>query len=145
MDDLMQLAKDLGAVAVAAKPNLRKALEVTARHVKDDTRKAVRAGSKTWRGLPPAVDYEVTSSADGVTAEVGYDKDRAAGKLGNIREFGAPGARRTVVSGGETIPTAQRLPRAAHHDLQNALKANEPDFEKGIELAVDSVLKEHGL
>lgn len=148
-DDLMSLVRDLGDAAHGAEKNLRKAIEVTARHVKDDARKSVKGGSSTWSGLVPAIDYDVTVGASGVEAEIGYDKGRAAGPLGNIREFGAPGAHRTVLGsvGGEAaiIPTAGRLARPPHSDLKNALKGNEADFEKGISMALDSLLKEHGL
>lgn len=147
--ELGVLAADIGRVGVDAARNVHKALEVTARHVKDDARESVESGSSSWRGLPPAIDYELRDDPDAVVAEVGYNKGKAAGRLGNIREYGAPGAHRTVVGsvGGEAaiVPTKGRLARPPHSDLKNALRKNEADFEHGISVAVDDLLKDHGL
>lgn len=134
--EINKLAADLGRQGVDAARNVRKAVEVTARNIKDDAKKSVGDGSSTWQGLPPSIDYDVESNPHDVTAEIGYNKGKAAGKLGNIREFGAPNARRTVSSGGKTIPTAQRLPRPGHSDLEKALEKNQDDFVEGIQKVV---------
>lgn len=118
------LAADLGVAAGAVAPFARKAAEVTSRLIKDDAKGRV-GGS--WRGAGRAIDYEVKDTADGPSGEIGYNKGKAGGPLGNLREFGAPGA--------------PGRPLAPHHDLQNALEANQADFVRGMEKAVGDAFK----
>lgn len=126
---LDKLAADLGAASVEAAPFVRKAVEVTARHVKDDTRKVV-AADKFFKGIAHAIDYDINDQLGGVEAEIGYNKDIRAGRLGNIREYGAPGSPNSV---------------APHNDLTTALTRNQADFVKGIEIAAADGLKARGL
>lgn len=50
---------------------------------------------KRWSGLKHApsvgraVSYDVTATADGASAEIGPDKNRPQGPLGNLLEFGS--------------------------------------------------------
>ena len=129
-DELRSLTADLGKVANNTGPFINSAVQFTSRLVRDAARDSVKSGSKQWRALPSAIDYEITVGANGtgsvIESEIGYNKDRAAGKLGNIREFGTPSV-------------------APHSDLQTALTANEADFEKGITQAIDDALKAGGL
>lgn len=144
--DFSKLAADLGNAPRTAGPFLAQAIEVTARNVKD-----------TWRdnakGMPhaPAFPYSITydvgvgydqsvgqavsslltggiSTARGTTlrAEIGPDKNRAQGALGNLIEYGS----------------VNNSPMGLGH---GALQANEADFEKGVEKAIDDALKAVGL
>jgi hypothetical protein len=128
-EDLDRLAADLGEVPKKTGPLLRKALEVTSRNVKDSWRSKLN-GSRTLPGLPAAVSYDVSTfrgfGASVFQAEIGFDKDKPQGALGNISEYGTP----------------KIAPRGFGHA---ALQENTGDFEKGIELAVDQALKEAGL
>lgn len=130
--ELTQLARDLGTVPSNAGPLINSAVQVTAGKVKKSAREKVSGGSKSWSGLPNTIDYEIKTGGTGnvlsgvtgavsnsITAEVGYNKARGGGKLGNIREFGAPGKS-----------------RAPHNDLANALEENQADFEKGLDIAL---------
>jgi hypothetical protein len=127
--ELNRLAADLGDVPKKSGPLLRKAIEVTARNVKDSWRSKLK-GSQTLPGLPAAVSYDVsTFQGFGVSilqAEIGFDKTKPQGALGNVSEYGTP----TVA------------PRGFGHA---ALQENQADFEKGIGIAVDQALGEVGL
>ena len=130
--ELNSLAADLGEVAANAGPLIRSAVEVTSGRVKKDAREAVKSGASQWKALPGAIDYEVTVDAglggSSITSEIGYSKERPAGRLGNLREFGSP---------------AKSL--APHNDLANALHANEADFERGLSKAAEDAEKKAGL
>ncbi|TFD61129.1 hypothetical protein E3T43_01270 [Cryobacterium sp. Hh7] len=129
-DELRSLSADLGKVANNTGPFINSAFQFTSVLIRDAARDSVKSGSNQWRALPSAIDYEITVGANGtgsvIESEIGYNKDRAAGKLGNIREFGSPSV-------------------APHLDLQTALTDNEADFEKGITQAIDDALKAGGL
>jgi hypothetical protein len=129
-DEIRSLSADLGEVANNTGPFINSAVQFTSRLVRDAARNSVKSGSNQWRALPSAIDYEITVGANGtgsvIESEIGYSKDKGAGKLGNIREFGTPSV-------------------APHLDLQTALTDNEADFEKGITQAIDDALKAGGL
>lgn len=117
-----KLAADLGSVTQGTQANVRKAVEVTARKVKDSWRDKLK-GSSTLPGLPTAVSYDIRQPGGSVEAEIGFDKGRRQGALGNVSEFGVP---------GRTGPRGFGLA---------ALNENQEDFVTGIELAVDDDLK----
>jgi hypothetical protein len=99
-----------------------------AEHVIDETKAVVKRGAQNikrdtqarWAGaryapsLAAAVSYDVTSSAASVKAEIGPDKAKRQGALGNIYEYGVPGT----------------APQPA---LSPALDAEEPRFVKALE------------
>ena len=122
--ELTKLSADLGDAADAI-PNVKKAVTVTARNVKDAWRDRLK-GSATLPALPYAVTYDVDVTAGGVEGEVGFDKGRAQGPLGNISEFGSP----TVAPRGFGLAS---------------LEENQADFVTGIEKAIDDTLKANGL
>lgn len=126
--EVTKLAADLGDVADTTGPFIRKAVEVTARNVKDTARKTA-GGARALGGVPASVDYDVkgeaTSEGSSVTAEIGYNLGKGQGPLGFILEFGRPGV-------------APRMP------LGSALKANQLDFGRGIDRAVEDGLKRKG-
>lgn len=138
VSDVTRLAADLGAVQGEIEKPLKSALAFAAQNVKKDAQSAVFA-DKFFKAAGAAISYDVTVHAQDVTAEVGYDKDRPAGELGNLREFGAPDAQ------AFGNPFAPNVPLAPHNDLQNALEREQADFEHGIDVAVDDALKAAGL
>lgn len=123
--DITKLAADLGDVAQSTQKNVRKAVEVTARKVKDSWRDKLK-GSSTLPGLPSAVTYDVESSSGAVEGEIGFDKGRRQGPLGTISEFGTP---RTGARGFGLA----------------SLKENEEDFVDGLGIALGDTLKESNL
>lgn len=128
-DELMSLAVDLESAPKTLPKYLRKALEVTSIKIKEDAKASVK-GRKNIGHAAHAITYDTKESASGVESEIGYDKGRGAGALGNLIEYGAPN------SGNHLAPS---------HDLGNALLNNEDDFVHGLERAVDDALKASGL
>lgn len=127
--ELMQLAADLESGGAAISANVRKAVQVTSNKVKKGAQESVR-GRKGLGHAAAAITYDTTESSSGVEAEIGYDKGRGAGKLGNLIEYGAPN------SGNQLSPS---------HDLGNALLNNEDDFVSGLGKAVDDANRGVGL
>lgn len=127
--ELMRLAADLERGPDSLSGFVRKAVQVTSNHVKKDAQSSVR-GRKGLGHAAAAITYDTSESSDGVEAEIGYDKGRGAGALGNLIEFGAPNA------GNQLSPS---------HDLGNALLNNEGDFVRGLDRAVADSLRGSGL
>ena len=100
---------------------MRKALEVTARHIKDDSKKtANRTGLK---GYAASIDYDLKLDTDGeLSAEIGPNMGKFMGTFGFVED--APGG---VLS-------------APQHALKKAVRKNEADFVKGLEIAVGKIL-----
>ena len=122
--DLDKLAADLGDGADAL-PNVKKAVQVTAFKVKTVWRTKL-GGSSTLPGLPAALSYDVEADAGSVDAEIGFDKSKGQGPLGNISEFGSP----TVAPRGFGLAS---------------LEENQADFVTGIEKAIDDTLRDSRL
>lgn len=126
---LDRLAADLGEVPKKTAPFLRKALNVSSIKVKNSWRDKLK-GSISFKHLPGAVNYDIlTFRGFGVSlyqSEIGFDKGRPQGALGNISEYG----------------TATTPPSGFGHA---ALQENQEDFQYGIEKAVGDALKAAGL
>jgi hypothetical protein len=82
------LVADLAGSTKKLKKGVRTATAVTARKVQQDARRYVR-GFRHLPQYPQSITYTVRSSADVVEAEIGPDKDRAQGPLGNLIEYGS--------------------------------------------------------
>jgi hypothetical protein len=119
MSEVRNLSADLTSVGSKVAPLARKAVEVTARHVKDDARSLMK-GVKGMPHIPRSVDYDMVGSAAGIGADIGFDKG-GQGSLGNIYEYGS-----------------RYFP--ARGPLTHALHENEADFVKGIMLAAEEAL-----
>lgn len=119
---LQHLVADLGAVEPETIKRTRQAVEVTARHVKDDWRdEAKRANRRSARGYPSAIDYDMDLDTDGqIGAEIG-PKLGGQGSLGALEE-----------SSGEWRSAPQ-------HNARKALRSNVADFERGILKAAKGV------
>jgi hypothetical protein len=120
-----RLEADLRGAGNAVIPFAVKALAVTANNVKKTWRGKV-SGAVGLPGLANAVSYDVKASGADIEAEIGYDKNRYQGPLGNISEFGSP----TVAPRGYGAA---------------ALQENTADFVHGLEKAVGDALKAHDL
>lgn len=130
--ELMALEADIEHAADALPKYLRKALDVTSIKVKKDAQQTVN-GRKGLGHAAGAIDYDLNGSSGVVSemsSEIGYNKGKPAGALGNLIEFGSPN------SGNQLAPS---------HDLGNAMLANEADFQKGVEAAAADAMREAGL
>lgn len=120
--ELQQLAADLGTVAPKAQRNVGKALEVTARSVKDDWREGATVANGYANTYAPAIDYDFTSG-DGITVEIGPHLGATPGASAGFLED-APG-------GVDSPP---------QHAGRDALEANEADFYRGLEIAITNAV-----
>lgn len=132
-DELTQLAADLGEVPDNFGPFLNSAIQFTSKEIKKSAAKKVR-GRKNLGQAAQAIDYELKIFRGfGVSllqSEIGYDKDKNAGELGNLIEFGAPGSPNTLTPGNELV---------------TSLHEQEADFEKGIRQASADAERKAGL
>ncbi|MCA1218698.1 hypothetical protein [Streptomyces sp. 8L] len=99
---------------------VKQAVTVTARKVRDSARQRV-SGYAHLPAYPYSITYDVTESAAGAEAEIGPDKDRTQGPLGNLIEYGSR----------KNAPIPHMGP---------ALEENADDLEKGVETAVTQAL-----
>jgi hypothetical protein len=87
-DGLDELADDLRSAAERAPEEARKVTSKGALNIKTDWR-------KRWSGLahapatPRAISYDITSAGSMIVAEIGPDKAKRQGALGNLLEFGS--------------------------------------------------------
>lgn len=123
-DDLRRLEADLTEAGPAVRPFARKALQVTAHRIKDDWRAA--ANRTGLAGYAADVTYETRENASGVVAEIGPTPGDS-GSFGFVEE--APGG----------------VHSAPQHAGRKAMENNEPDFVRGVDLAVAAALKAVGL
>lgn len=131
------LAADLGKVPGNAGPFINSALQHTAVEVKKDAAKTV-GQRKHFKQAAASIDYDVDAKASAggssLTVEIGYNKAKDVGKLGNLVEFGSPGNPAT------NLP---QLPPG--NDLANALEKQTPDFQSGLEKALRDAEAKSGL
>lgn len=131
--ELTELVADLGAAPAEAVPAVGSALQYTANRIKRGAAAKVRS-RRHFKQAAAAIDYELTGfsgfGANVIAVEIGYDKHRPAGALGNLIEFGAPGSLNALTPGGELITT---------------LHQEQPDFVKGLGKALDDAHKRVGL
>ncbi|WP_405673277.1 hypothetical protein [Streptomyces sp. NBC_01530] len=112
---------DLNAFPARLATNAAKAVKVTSQKVRDDARNRI-AGHKYLPAYPYSITYDVKATAEGVEGEIGPDKGKAQGPLGNIIEYGT--------SKNAPIP-----------HLGPALDANAEDLVTGIEIAIRQAMQ----
>lgn len=119
--ELNKLSADLGDVPNKIVPLVRKAVEVTARNVKDDWRAgAAKASGSHARLFPISIDYDLGLETDGeISAEIGPNLGRVQGSLGILED--APGGVRSK----------------PQHAGRKAAKKNEQDFINGLAKATE--------
>lgn len=119
-----ELAADFDGAAGVLQKNAVTALKVTCLKTKQTWRDKLK-GSSTLPGLTYAVDFDIDELAGRIEAEVGFNKGRRQGALGNVSEFGTP----TVGPRGFGLAS---------------LEENLDDFVTGQEKARDDALKKLG-
>ena len=87
---LDRLVADLDEVPEGAHDNIRKAVQFTANGIKKQA-KQFASGIAHAPAYPHAITYDTEDHGvgKGVSAEIGPDKDRRQGALGNILEYGS--------------------------------------------------------
>lgn len=128
--ELDRLATDLGAQPKEIGKFIPKALAVSARNVKDTWNgKLYNEGSAKLTGH--SVTYELKDFA-------GFGATVFEAEIGPVRGSG-------VQAGIDLLLEYGSIHNPPHGAGAAALEATAPDFEKGIDLAVDAALKAHGL
>lgn len=121
LTEVNRLAADLGRVSGRVVPVVAQIVEVGAHNIKDDW-------SSRWQGmshlpaLAAAVDYDIKPGLGVISAEIGVNKGKPQGPLGNIAEFGS----------------VKNAPRPAGGP---ALAAEAPKFAKALGEAAGKVLE----
>jgi len=110
------VVSDLETAPQRLAANARKAVQVTSQKIRDDARNRIK-GRRYLPAYPYSITYDTKVTAEGVEGEIGPDKGRAQGPLGNIVEYGT--------SKNAPIP-----------HLGPALDAQAEDLVTGIEIAV---------
>lgn len=118
---LTEVVAALNRAPGALQRNVRTAVERTARTVRDDARSRIR-GHRYLPRYPTSITYDITTTPTSVQAEIGPDKGRPQGPLGNLIEYGS----------SKNAPIPHLLP---------ALDAAEPDAEAGVDAAVLDALR----
>jgi hypothetical protein len=123
--ELRQFAADLGEVPAVAGRYIRSAVQFSA-HKVDELWTAEANGQLGTRGYPPSITYDIKTfqgfGASVIQAEIGPDKERAQGALGNLIEYGGD------THGG--LDSRRGVGEAALERVQN-------DFEKGLSRALE--------
>lgn len=121
--ELNKLVADLHEVPAEAHRNIRKAVQFTSHGIRDNAREAI-SGLAHAPDYPRAITYDTKDLGEGVgvTAEIGPEKERRQGPLGNILEYG----------------TVNNPPNA---HLGPSLDRWTPDFVRGQEMAIAGPLE----
>lgn len=124
MDTPESLAKDMLESIGAAMVASRAAVVTGAKSVKDDARRNVLQSAPTHNAHAAyAITYDLKKATTSAEAEIGYDKDRPGGAIGNLLEYGG---------GGDHSPP--------HRDVGRALDVAEPKFVNAMELIGKNLL-----
>ena len=112
VSQVQSFAKDLGKVPGRAVPEIEKVVSKGALNIKQDW--AARwKGLSHAPGLASAVNYDIKFGIGTIEAEIGPDKGKRQGALGNLIEFGS-------------------INNAPHPGGGPALAAEAPKFEKAL-------------
>jgi hypothetical protein len=122
--ELRELILALDQAAEQAPAEVRKVVQRGALNIKNDWRRRW-SGHPHYPALPYAISYDTMASAGGVEAEIGPDKARPQGALGNLIEFGSR----------NNAPLPGGLP---------ALQAEEPRAQAALAALAERLLAEGG-
>lgn len=114
--ELAKLAADLTHAPEAAVRNVKKSIQVTATEIKEDWRQGAERTGLT--GYAAAIDYDLNFPGGAIEAEIGPSLDRPQGPLGLVEDANG------------------RVRSAPQHAGRDAMEANEPDFYRGLEIAI---------
>lgn len=117
--EVLALEADLRAVPPEANRRVRKALEVTARGVKDDWRQGATISGSYAKSYAGSISYDIGYPGGAIEAIIGPVLGRTPGAGAGFLEEGG---------GGVDGPP--------HHAGRDALEANEADFYRGLEIAI---------
>jgi hypothetical protein len=115
VSELLRVASSLAANTASLEAEARAVVSRGALNIKRDWQaNATATAGRHARLYPRSISYDVTSGAGFIEAEIGPDKGKAQGPLGNLLEFGS-------------------VHNAPHNDGGRALAAEEPRFAAQVE------------
>lgn len=117
VDGARELGRDLQNVPAEAMPKFRRVVERGANNIKRDMRSDASNG-QSYRHFPYTIDYDMVGDLE---AEIGPNKDRVQGALGNILYFG----------------TSKNAPVL---DINRGLRREAPRFELALADVAEDVL-----
>lgn len=124
VDDLLNVARVLEQAAAGAEPALRGVVARGALNVKNDWRNnATQSAGRHARLYPGSISYDLDSVPGGATAQIGPDKARPQGALGNLLEYGSAN-------------------NAGHNDGGHALDAEEPRMVAAVEAVAEQLTRD---
>lgn len=127
-DDIDSLVRDLGVFPQHAGRFVESALKGTAHKMKETWQAEAKGPSgRHASSYPSSVDYDVRGSFPSFEGEVGPSLGRRQGALGILEE-----------ANGGVASTPQNV-------RPKVIRANEADFEKGMDRATDDALRRAGL
>ncbi|MHB9004003.1 MAG: hypothetical protein ACYC6C_08050 [Coriobacteriia bacterium] len=128
--EISTLVADLGQIAGDAGPNVRKAVEVTARNVKDAWAEKLQ-GENGVPHAPRSITYDIKGTPGAgksvIEAEIGAEQGRLQAPIVTVLEYGAPG---------------NNLPPRGYG--AGALFENRADFVKGLRMALGDAERSGG-
>lgn len=118
--EILSLEADLRSVPSSVNRFAKKAIEVTARNVRDDWRQGAEVGYGDGYSAQYAssIFYDINSPGGAIEAEIGPELGRAGASAGFLED-----------ANGGVLARPQ-------HAGRDALEANEEDFVRGLEIAV---------
>ncbi|MEO3922710.1 hypothetical protein ABGB07_02325 [Micromonosporaceae bacterium B7E4] len=111
--DLDRWVVDLDEAVRVAPAESRKVVQKGALNIKTDAQRRI-GGLRHAPSYPSSITYDTTETATGVYAEIGPDKNRRQGALGNLLEYGS-------------------VNNPPHPHMIPAGEAEVPKFEKAME------------
>lgn len=118
--ELYELARDLSDVPAEANKRIKQAIEHTAVEIKRDWQQGAAASG--LENYARSVDYDMNYPGDAIEAEIGPNLSKRQGSFGFVEEGG----------GG--------VRSAPQHAGRDALEANEPDLDRGLEIAITNAV-----
>lgn len=114
--ELYELAADLSDAPATANRYIKSAIEYTANEIKSDWKQGAERTGLT--GYAASIDYDLKFPGSGIEAEIGPNLGRNQGSFGFVED----------ANGG--------VRSAPQHAGRDAMEANEPDFVRGLEIAI---------
>ncbi len=111
--EVHELAEVLAAVAAGTPKQVRQVVSKGALNIKRDAQRGSR-GLKHAPAYPSSITYDISVLPTAISAEIGPDKDRRQGALGNLIEYGS-------------------VNNAPRPHIRPAADREQPRFEKALE------------
>ncbi|PSK96697.1 hypothetical protein CLV30_12579 [Haloactinopolyspora alba] len=118
--EVLALAADVGRISGRAVDDAAAIVEKGALNIKNGLRDAAQ-GHPSFPAFPNSISYDINYGAGSIEAEIGPDKNRTQGALGNLLYFGS----------SKNAPVL---------DLEGPVRSEEPKFDRAITDMVDGFL-----